>query len=98
MNHHANLPWPQVERRFREFTALRHALKHAQLSTALPPCWDDISRARSVTGRHKLAPEVPAASLVLTTPKLLHKPLILHPPPLAPALVASHTVIRGRNP
>ena len=45
-------PWT-VQRRFKDFMGLRAALTALMGSGNLPGCWNDVSKARSVTGRHR---------------------------------------------
>ena len=47
-------PWT-VQRRFKDFMGLRAALTALMGSGNLPGCWSDVSKARSVTGRHRCA-------------------------------------------
>ncbi|KAK9812803.1 hypothetical protein WJX72_004085 [[Myrmecia] bisecta] len=47
----------EVRRRFKDFTTLRSALKLVA-GGPLPQSWSDVSKARSVTGHHRMAPEV----------------------------------------
>ena len=42
-----------VQHRFKDFMALRAALTALMGSGNLPGCWNDVSKARSVTGRHR---------------------------------------------
>ena len=42
-----------VQHRFKDFMALRAALTALMGSGNLPSCWNDVSKARSVTGRHR---------------------------------------------
>ena len=42
-----------VQHRFKDFMALRAALTGLMGSGNLPGCWNDVSKARSVTGRHR---------------------------------------------
>ncbi len=44
-----------VQRRFKDFMGLRAALTALMGSGNLPGCWNDVSKARSVTGRHRCA-------------------------------------------
>lgn len=45
-------PW-RVQHRFKDFMALRSALTALAAPGNLPQCWNDVSKARSVTGRHR---------------------------------------------
>jgi hypothetical protein len=45
-------PW-RVQHRFKDFMALRSALTALVGSGNLPQCWGDVSKARSITGRHR---------------------------------------------
>lgn len=83
LNGPQTLHLPQVEHRFRDFVALGSSLKLAGLSVMLPLCWEDISRARSVTGRHKLASEVPPPAAAWNTVPLWVLCNSLHDRPLA---------------
>ncbi len=44
-----------VHHRFKDFIALRSALTALVGPNSLPQCWADVSKARSVTGRHRCA-------------------------------------------
>ncbi|BDA48701.1 probable differentially expressed in FDCP 8 homolog at C-terminar half [Coccomyxa sp. Obi] len=76
-----------VHHRFSDFLALRKALTALAGAGSLPQCWADVSKARSVTGRHRLAPEVVAArqamldrclvSVISTGPPLSEAPPLL---------------------
>ena len=44
-----------VHHRFKDFMALRSALTALVGPGGLPQCWADVSKARSVTGRHRCA-------------------------------------------
>lgn len=46
-----------VHHRFKDFIALRAALTALAGPGNLPQCWADVSKARSVTGRHRCAPQ-----------------------------------------
>ena len=73
-------PWV-VQRRFKDFMGLRAALTALMGLGNLPSCWNDVSKARSVTGRHRCAAWPPAFSLFQSRCQVLSIcPELLQPP------------------
>ncbi|KAK9917040.1 hypothetical protein WJX75_000268 [Coccomyxa subellipsoidea] len=77
-----------VHHRFKDFMALRSALTALVGPGGLPQCWADVSKARSVTGRHRLAPEVVAARQAMLDRCLVSVVAIGPPLSEAPPLLA----------
>ncbi len=65
---HGDEAWT-VHHRFSDFIALRKALTALAGPGSLPQCWADVSKARSVTGRHRCHP--PSMVLFSTRPQAL---------------------------
>lgn len=59
-----------VKHRFSDFIALRKALTALAGPGSLPQCWADVSKARSVTGRHRCHPSFMVSFSAAVGPRL----------------------------